>query len=85
MQHPIIKGQTFKVTLPVDFDYLTGGQTYLATLRFHGKRTKRAGRLESVRFDRLDESAGTFLRSFQWMQLQAIPGVEIVPAWKEEN
>lgn len=81
MFHPIIKGKTFKVTLPVDFDYLSAGETYLATLNFWGKRTKKAGRLESVRFDRLDESAGTTIRAFAWMRLQAIPGVEIVPAW----
>ena len=82
MQHPIIKGQTFKVYVPKDFDYLTGGEIYLATVRVWAKRTKNAGKVSSVRIDRLDESAGTFLQPFQWGQLQRLPGCTVTPAWE---
>lgn len=82
MHHPIIKGRTFKVTLPIDFDYLSAGETYLATVSHWGPRTKRAGKVSSVRFDRLDESSGTTLTAFAWNRLNRIHHARIIPAWE---
>lgn len=69
MQHPITKA-TMRVTLATAFDYLSAGEVYRATPCLH-RSGKRKGQLSYVRFDRDDESCGTFLQPYQWRMLQA--------------
>lgn len=69
MQHPIT-AQTMRVTLARDFDYLKAGDVYRATPCYQ-RSGKRKGQLSYVRFDRDDESCGTFLQPYQWRMLQA--------------
>lgn len=78
MHHPITPA-TVRLTLSQPFDYLSAGEEYLATPS-GPKRGKRAGRIDSYRIDRVDGSSGTFLRPFQWAQMQSLGIADIRPA-----
>lgn len=78
MQHPITK-ETVRLTLSADYDYLTAGETYLATPS-RPRSGKRRGVITYWRIDRTDETSGTFLCPFQWQQMLSLGIAAVTPA-----
>ena len=71
-----------RVTLARPFDYLSAGEVYRAT-PCYTRSGKSKGRLEMVRFDRDDESSGTYLQPYQWRMLLAADWASVAPYGRE--
>lgn len=81
MQHAITK-ETMRVTLARPFDYLAAGETYRATPSVY-RSGKRKGQISHVRFDRDDESCGTFIQPYQWRMMLAADWASVTPYGRE--
>ena len=68
MHHPITTS-TVRLSLAARYDYLSAGVEYLAT-PVKIRSGKRKGQIEYWRVDRADGSSGTFLRPYQWRELE---------------